>query len=235
MPSSRLLLVEEDSARADRIVQILSAADYDVLCAADTESAKEALGLRQFDLVLISSREGMPAAAELETVTGRLSSPAVVLAYGSSGETSGKRIIPASVTESDLPAAIAQARKLASIDRDDAASQLPVFELASFRQQMADDTDLMKEIIGIFFEESAEQLGDIRNALDGGEYGRAARLAHSLKGSLGSLHAPRARYWAQALEASAVAGDLDSSKRNLGVLEQSISGLNPELRRVLDA
>src|SRR6185437_13261128 len=106
-------------------------------------------------------------------------------------------------------------QKQAAARGDDAASRLPIFDLPGFRQQMGDDPDLMREIVGIFFEESAGQMRELSETMSRGEIGRASRLAHSLKGSLGSLHAARARHWAQTLEAAAAAGDSGRSQAAL--------------------
>ena len=98
---------------------------------------------------------------------------------------------------------------------------------------MGGDTDLMREIVGIYFEESAGQMRDLAEALDRGENTRASRLAHSLKGSLGSLHAARARHWAQTLESAAAAGEAERSRSAFAALRDAVEELAPDLRKVL--
>jgi HPt (histidine-containing phosphotransfer) domain-containing protein len=58
-------------------------------------------------------------------------------------------------------------------------------------------------------------------------------LAHSLKGSLGSLHAARARHWAQMLESAAAAGDMERSRTAFAALRDAIDEVAPDLRKVL--
>jgi HPt (histidine-containing phosphotransfer) domain-containing protein len=67
------------------------------------------------------------------------------------------------------------------------------------------------------------------------EFQPASRVAHSLKGSLGSLHAPRARHWAQTLELAAASGDGERYRQSFSALEQSLSDLEPKLQDLLKA
>jgi HPt (histidine-containing phosphotransfer) domain-containing protein len=144
------------------------------------------------------------------------------------------KIIPETVSEESLPGEVVRLHRAGAVD-EETASQLNLFDLLAFRQQLGEDDDLMREIIAIFFEESGHQLADLRNALNSGEYRSASRIAHSLKGSLGNMHSDRARHWAQALETAALANDADASAKCLAALEQSISALTPTLEKLIKA
>lgn len=115
----------------------------------------------------------------------------------------------------------------------DESLQLAGFDFAAFREQMGEDRDLMSEIVGLFFEESGAQLRNLRDSLTANEFDAVSRVAHSLKGSLGSIHAGRARHWAAALETSAVAKDHQRSERCLSSLEKAVAALTPELQPLL--
>jgi HPt (histidine-containing phosphotransfer) domain-containing protein len=233
MTSSRVLLVEEDPARAKRIADALSAANFEAFYTINGDLAQEALAVRQFDFILISSQNGFPNLLDqVEPMARRLCPSAMLIGYGVFKSNACDAVISDSVPETELASALARARQNASVDQERIADQLTAFELPAFRQQMGDDPELMKEIIGIFFEESVQQLRDLHQAIEAHEYHRASRLAHSLKGSLGSLHAPRARHWAQALETAATSGDSGRSERYLSALEQSIRALTPQLQQV---
>jgi HPt (histidine-containing phosphotransfer) domain-containing protein len=69
--------------------------------------------------------------------------------------------------------------------------------------------------------------------LNSNEYNGASRIAHSLKGALGSIHAERARHWAAALESATAAGDHERSRQCLISLEKTLAILQPELRPLL--
>ena len=233
MSSSRVLLVEEDAARAQRISAALQTNGSRVLHAGSFAEAREALSIEQFDLMLISSDQAAVLARELSPIAKRLSPPVLLAVYGECETKLCDAVISASLPPSELPGEIDRIRKLRPTDQDRAASELPEFDRDAFHEQMAGDSDLMKEIIAIFFDESASQLKSLENALQSQEFPKASRLAHSLKGSLGSLHAAQARYWAQALEAAAASGDSSRCGRYLSALEDSISALQPRLKELL--
>lgn len=234
MSSSRLLLVEDDTARAQSISAVLQTNGSRVLRARSLSEAKEALSIEQFDLILVSS-ETQPAtiAGELSPFAKRLSPPVPVVVYGECETQACDAAVSLSLPPSELPRELERIRKRLPADQDRAASQLPEFDFHAFQEQMAGDSDLIKEIISIFFEESASQLKNLEDALRAQEFPKASRLAHTLKGSLGSLHAARARYWAQALEAAAASGDGSRCGQYLSALEKSISALQPRLREAL--
>ncbi len=132
----------------------------------------------------------------------------------------------------EVLAAIVRLHRFRQKAGSDAPSRLTAFDPPAFRRQMGEDEELMHEIISLFFTESAGQLKDIRNALSVGDYQRASRLAHSLKGSLGSLHALQGRHWAHRLEMSAADCDDDLCRHSLSALEKAISELEPMLRSI---
>ncbi|MFZ0592262.1 MAG: Hpt domain-containing protein [Bryobacteraceae bacterium] len=234
MSSSRLLLVEEDQPRAAAISSVLSPAELEAFHAASLADAKEALSLRQFEVVLVSTvRNPSEIAGQLSPLAKRLSPSTIVLVYGECQQGVCDGTLPSSLPPAGLAREIKRFQQLAALDQDQIAVQLTMFDLLAFRQQMGDDPDLMSEIVKIFFEESSGQLQDLRQAISSGEFNRASRLAHSLKGSLGSLHAAQARHWAQALEVAAVACDGSRCEQCLVALERSISALQPRLQELL--
>src|SRR6185312_6706788 len=234
MSSSRFLLVEKDTARAESISACLQRNDSLVLRAGSLAEAKEALSIEQFDLILISSAaEAAGIARELSPIAKGLPSPVPVVVYGECEKSLCDAVVSAFLSPGELPRELDRIYKSRPGDPGRAASQLPEFDRDAFHEQMAGDSDLMKEIIAIFFEESASQLKSLENALQFQEFPKASRLAHSLKGSLGSLHAAQARYWAQALETAAASGDSSRCGKYLSALEESISSLQPRLREVL--
>ncbi len=236
MSSSRLLLVEEDPPRAAAISSALTPAEFEAFQAASLADANEALSVRQFEVVLVSTlRNPSEIAGQLSTLAKRLSPSTLVLVYGECLEGLSDGTLPPSLPPAGLAREIKRFQQLAELDQDHIAAQLTMFDLLAFRQQMGDDPDLMSEIIKIFFEESAGQLQDLRQAISSHEFNRASRLAHSLKGSLGSLHAARARHWAQALEAAAAACDGGRCEHCLTALEKSISALQPQLQELLSS
>ena len=85
------------------------------------------------------------------------------------------------------------------------------------------------EIIDLFLEERATQMEDMSEALELGDFPRLSRAAHTIKGSFGSLHAPRARLRANDLEMAAKNGDDQICCRLLPALEEDLDELIPLL------
>lgn len=236
MSSSRLLLVEEEPARAATISSGLTTADFEPFHVTSLADAEEALALRRFDVVLVSSRQNASGiASRLSPLTKRQDPPALLLVYGECQAGICDGALSPSLPEDGLAREIHGFRQLAALNQEDVAAQLTMFDLLAFRQQMGEDPDLMSEIIKIFFDESVGQLHDLQQAIATREFNRASRVAHSLKGSLGSLHAAQARHWAQELEAAAAACDGSQCEHCLMALEKSISALQPRLQELLRA
>jgi HPt (histidine-containing phosphotransfer) domain-containing protein len=232
--ASKVLLVEDDPARAQRIGDALARCTIESFHTTGADEAEEALGIRQFDVVLLSSlAKPSEALRRLQAATRELCPSAKFFVWGACEAGLCDGVLPEHISESQLGSELSAAQKRAAANSDDAASRLPIFDLPGFRQQMGDDPDLMREIIGIFFDESAGQMRELSETMARGEIGRASRLAHSLKGSLGSLHAARARHWAQMLESAAAGGDSNGSKAALLSLSEAIDELMPNLREVL--
>jgi HPt (histidine-containing phosphotransfer) domain-containing protein len=228
----RLLLVEAAPARAEHLVALLTAASFDILHTENAADAAETLGLRQFDAVLL----GTSLAEEAKTLFPLMQRwPAVKLYVLSNNPLLAESchcLLPPDIPDDQLPTSIRRFRCLWDCD-DDAASRLSVFDLMAFRSQVSNDADLMREIILIFFDESAEQIRKIRQCLDDGNYQLASRLAHSLKGSLGSLCAQRARHWAQQLELAAKNESGDRCRSCLSELEGNLAALMPDLQTLV--
>jgi HPt (histidine-containing phosphotransfer) domain-containing protein len=232
--TSKVLLVEEDQARAERITEALHGCGIDAFQTAGVKEAEEALAVRQFDVVLLSSRTTAPEMMrELQAVTRRLCPSAKFFIWGECESGICDAVLPTSVEDADLGRELTLAYAGSQVTLEKTASHLPKFDLRAFEEQMGGDSELMREIIGIYFDESAGQMRELAEALDRAENTRASRLAHSLKGSLGSLHAARARHWAQMLESAAAAGDMERSRTAFAALRDAIDEVAPDLRKVL--
>ena len=77
---------------------------------------------------------------------------------------------------------------------------LPVLEPERFEEQVGYDNELMVEIIDLFLEERKGQVCGMEDCIANQDWDSLSKIAHTIKGSLGSLHATRARGRAQELE-----------------------------------
>jgi HPt (histidine-containing phosphotransfer) domain-containing protein len=210
MNSLHVLIVERDPGRSEKICAMLGSIGHIALPAYSLNEAGEALSLQTFDAVLLN-----PSFEErrVEEFRQRYSIPIVFLS---------EPFEPVSF--------VAAAGDLARAQRQEfRGSELPVFELEEFQDQVGHDPELAAEIIDLFLLESGQQLADMRDALARRDYAQLRTLAHTIKGSLGSLHAARARARAQQLETAAAEVDGEISGTLLQALEADLGILKPQL------
>ena len=251
MSSLRVLFVDRDARESEQICSALSGASHLVLPASSLNEAGEALSLQKFDAVLLGRSvisDGLQEfGAKLRQLeqTQRSMDRVPILCISSepqassvaSPETGG--IVDAYLPEPFEPAAFADAvsnlakavSRGASV-HDVAGAELPVFELSEFQEQVGHDPELAAEIIDLFLSESDHQVPAMRDALTRGDYAQLRPLAHTIKGSFGSLHAPRARSRAQQLETAAAQENAELCKPLLDALEADLEALKPELLKL---
>jgi HPt (histidine-containing phosphotransfer) domain-containing protein len=107
-----------------------------------------------------------------------------------------------------------------------ASAPVAAFEPAEFEDQCAHESELMVEIIGLFFEECRDELPRMGVALAENDFEGLARLAHKIKGSLASLQAPVARSRAQLLESAAKDHNFAVCSGTLFALEEDLAVVN---------
>jgi HPt (histidine-containing phosphotransfer) domain-containing protein/CheY-like chemotaxis protein len=247
MSTLRLLLVDPNSDQA--VLQASVAAGSIVLPASNFHEASEAIVLQRFDAILLREPLSLAAVEEfikalrnLEEAQKNLARTPVLLLSANAAPGSGwtpapdentgiDGILPIHFDHETLLEAVdrSAASKRGSVDRLSSPPAVPVFDRHEFRMQMGDDPALIIEIIDLFFEECARQIPQIRQSLATGKYEEVSKLAHTMKGSFSSLHAPQARSISQDLESSAKLQDLPGCERAVAALEQSIDSINPLL------
>jgi len=252
----RILLVDADADRLERVSVSLEEAEHTVLPVTSLEEAEEALFVRKIDVAIFGSPFDR---VEMEIFVERLrgientqkNAPRTpVLAADESipvfpGWTSGTDGVidvhlTAEFNSEILYAAMAAANgtRPAMAARENAqeagAKDLPLFEPEKFRQQVAYDAELTVEIIQLFLEEQSVEIPEMLQALDEGEFQRLSDVAHTIKGSLSSLHATLARYHAQALESAAKNRDGAGCRANLQALADDLGALEPLLLKLRD-
>ncbi len=227
---------------------MLEEANHAVVPARGFGEACEALLVEKFDAVLV----GSPGGAGLAEFTTKLRqserkqrNPAhtAVLSFvhQENGPSSGSDrcidgYLPAEFEAATFSEAVRTlARSLATSAGSEASiSELPIFEQDEFEAQVAHDRELLVEIIDLFLAETPDQVNEMRNALSAGDYNRLSRAAHSMKGSVASLHAPQARAHAQQLELAAKEQEDQVCRFSLAALEQDLDHLQSPLLALRD-
>ena len=236
-----LLVVYEGHLAPAELLQLLAADSHKASPVSGLESALDALASEQYSAVLLASDYDTPAIERLASAVRRLdqsrsagSGRTVLLSCAPNPPESPSVDLHLSLPDDLAELApviqeLASFRVLSSEAAPEHGGDLPVFEPDSFEEQCAHDQELMLEIIELFAAECDEELPAIAACLESGEFERASRLAHSLKGSLGSLHAASARRRAHDLEMAARESDLVACSRSLRLLDAEISTLRTRL------
>ena len=234
-----------------RVAGELEQAGHAILAVPDCAEAAEALLVQRFDAVLVAP---VPLPADLLRFRERLSeadrhagsrTPILSLAASEAAAAGGAfDIFDGTVQESldadALTLAIARLASAVSVDKGSSDAtplhpELPILEIEPLKEQVAYDNELLLELIDLYFSERAKQSAEMAEALLAGDYDRLSRVAHTIKGSLGSLHATAARMTAQALEYAARDGDAASCHDFLPVFEHQLDLLQLELERLRDS
>ncbi|MGA8030038.1 MAG: Hpt domain-containing protein [Bryobacteraceae bacterium] len=246
MNTLRVLLVDEDPDHAARTSSLLSQSNHKVFVANGMEEGSEALLVQKFDAVLLASAVTPKGLAEFTATLRSLDrsqrgAPRTpVLAF--SQQASGQAVIDEYLPEHFEPAALGLAIERLSYGNpyrcetaDSEKVDLPIFEPDKFQAQVCHDRELAIEIIDLFLIERLDEMAEMRTALATGNYPRLCRAAHSIKGSLSSLHAALARSHAQDLESSANRKDERVCRFSLAALEHDLDALEPQLLALRDS
>ena len=113
------------------------------------------------------------------------------------------------------------------------APNLPDFDYDTAMKLMADDLELLKEILVLFNSEAPKRMQSMRASLASGDIPTAERDAHSLKGSAGSIGAARVRSIAHAIEVACKDGNTGKAGDLLDPLEQALHDLDTAAKETL--
>lgn len=249
MNTLRVLLVGCDPERSQAVLSTLASKSHIVRTAHGLQEASKVLCSEKFDAVVLGSPITRECAAdfarnlrETETNQGGASRTAILsvsseisdtLAWHASDDKTVNAYLPECFEPGALVDAIMNLARALSTPKNaaDAAGSkdLPIFEPEEFEAQVAYDRDLLIEIIDIFLSERPAHVAQLRAALAAGEYDRIYRVAHTMKGSLGTLHATRARFHAEELESVARKQDHEQCAVLIGVLNRDLDALEPTL------
>jgi two-component system sensor histidine kinase/response regulator len=101
----------------------------------------------------------------------------------------------------------------------------PVFDQEAALSRVDNDMELFREIASLFFDDSANLMGEIRDALKIGDAKKLERGAHTLKGSVSNFFAKGAYDAALKLEIMGREGKIGDAKAALSELDRQIERL----------
>ncbi len=100
-----------------------------------------------------------------------------------------------------------------------------ILDLSDLRDRVGDDPELIREILGLFFEDYPAQLAATEHAFASADASALFKTAHTLKGALANLSAPSARDAARALELAAKASDFVAAREAYARFRQEVERL----------
>ena len=95
-----------------------------------------------------------------------------------------------------------------------------------------DDNAFLKEIIGIFLEDTPQRIAELKECLTAFDQPRFTRAAHSIKGSASNLGATQVRTVAEKLEHQSRNSGLNGLEELLSSLENVFAVARAELERI---
>jgi PAS domain S-box-containing protein len=110
----------------------------------------------------------------------------------------------------------------------------PLFDHEALLTRVADDQDLLREIVGLFLAEAPELMQAVRESVERRDSSSLQRSAHTLKGSVANFGAKGAYEIALKLETMGRTGDLSRASAMLAELEAAVSRLESELTALKD-
>jgi HPt (histidine-containing phosphotransfer) domain-containing protein len=214
-----------------------------VIPAVGVNEASEAISLQRFEAIVCSASiqawEVRNLADALRSLNARSAAQTVLLSL--SNPCDEPSVFDGHIPEKFGRDALIQAMNsirnspLSDAAGSSLACELPVFEMEEFEEQVGGDPEFMVEIIDLYLSERERQIADIRAAIEQCDYEALSRLAHTIKGSFGSLHAKRARARAQELEVAAKAGNAASCRAIFDNLMRDLAELEPQLTHLRDS
>lgn len=238
--SLRVLLVDCDPRQSEQICSRLASASHSVLAAGGLQEAAEFLEIQRFDAVLVAPPADGANAGALAEFAGKLrtldasqrSAVHTPLLSLSAPEKPGAFPADGYLVPGFDPGALAEtvAGLAHAVSMPSASgAALPVFDFEKLRKQAGDDRELISEIVALFLSDQASQFAEMRQALEIADYCHLSRVAHTLKGSFGTLGAMVCWSRAQQLEYAAKQGNEANCRELLPSLEDALQCLLPHL------
>ncbi|HEY9871500.1 MAG TPA: response regulator [Candidatus Obscuribacterales bacterium] len=107
-----------------------------------------------------------------------------------------------------------------------------IFDEEWVMRHVSGDVELLREAVGIFFQECPDTMARIRQAVASRDRVQLERTAHTLKGSVANFSARRAAELALKLEEMGRSGDLTGAEETCAQLERELEALRPILSRL---
>jgi PAS domain S-box-containing protein len=240
----RVLLAEDNPVNQKLAVRLLEKRGHTVEIAGDGRQALAALARQAFDLVLMDVQmpdvDGYDAARHIrweEQRTGRRIPILAMTAYAMKGDR--ERCLEAGM-DGYVSKPVQPHELFKAIDDlvppGDAAPPAPaapvpvdVLDMAQALNRVGGDRGLLNELAAMFLNDCPAQQAELRAAVERGDGPVVQRLAHTIKGAVGTFGAQGASEAARALETMARQGDMSQATAATAALDRELARLRTAL------
>jgi PAS domain S-box-containing protein len=247
----RILLAEDNAINQHLMVRLLEKRGHTVQVANNGKEALLALAREPFDLVLMDIQmpemDGLEATMTIrnqERVQGTHLPIIAVTAHAMQGDRErclqvgmdgyvSKPIHPEELFE--VIARLVPRGGRIIPDALEVAPTRAAFDQLGLLARLAGDEELLQELVVLFLDDVPQRLGQLREAMVSHDLKALAQAAHTLKGAVGNMCAPRTFKAAQRLEDLADAGDAQRAGEALATLETEMTHLQAALASLVEA
>jgi PAS domain S-box-containing protein len=244
----RVLLAEDNPVNRKLAVRLLERRGHNVTIATNGREALNVLAETSFDVILMDVQmpemDGFEATAAIrrrEAVTGQRTPIVAMTAYAMKGDR--ERCLAAGmdgyvskpIRAWDLFEAVEAVGSQASrtfVPTSATASNL--LDRPTALARVGGDSELLRELAGLFLEEYPRLLEEVRAAVDAEDAVRLKGVAHSLKGSVDNFAAAAVYEAALTLEMLGRNGNLSGAREAYGTLVREMERLRPALAALRD-
>ncbi len=236
----RILVVEDNLVNQTLAVRLLEKRGYSVSVCGNGKEAFQALEKDSFDIILMDvempEMNGFDATRiirEKEKVSGEHIPIVAMTAHAMNGDrerclASGMDAYISKPVSSEELFSIIEEYANGMIGAAPAKTNEPI-DTAKLMERMAGDTELLRELVAMFLDESPKLLVKIKEAVTNNDPEVLHSVAHSLKGSVGNFAAPEAADAALHLENIGKNRDMTDAREALAVLERELARVQERL------
>ena len=245
-----MLLAEDNAVNQRLAVRLLEKQAHTVVVAGTGREALDLLERQRFDVVLMDVQMpemgGFEATARIRAAEARGRSyctrggrlPVIALtAHAMTGDRERclaagmDGYVPKPIQPEVLWQAVHDALRPAPPTPAEARPAVPaeVFNPEALLRRLEGDTELLRELVGLFLDDCPRLVAELREALAQQDQARVKSVAHALKGSVANFSAVAAQDAARRLETFARDGDLEGAERAFAELEKALDQLRVAL------
>jgi len=250
---TRILLAEDNPVNQKLAIRLLEKIGLDPTAVENGAEALKALAEEKYDVVLMDIQmpemDGIEATKrirEMERENGGHVPIVALTAHAMKGDMerfmdagmddylskplSSERLYQAiSKYAKTAEAAVEERRETAPL-----ASDVPLLDIAGMKDRIGGDDELVRELLGIYLEDSPDTLARIEKAIGENDLEGLRFAAHSLKGMSANVSAGAVREAAYELEEAGASGELAEADGYLVTLKERLEATTAEIARYLD-